>query len=380
MIEYIHRNGTACNHLKGFLNMSFGQILKKLRRNADMTQDQLAELLSISPQAISRWETDAAMPDISFLRPLSNIFAVTVDELLEIDVSRINEAVKAYKQEIKALYNEWKIEEMVELARAACRDIPNNLELVGQLAFALENAAGMENVDEAISLHKKILEKSLDNTLRFRSAAALCRLYATKKGDPEQALVYAKQLPKGHIQTSSYLIMKYALSEDDEKSTRHKRWIEECLAALTEAMYMLADPNYENKENGLTILQRIELLEKLLSIQKIIYGENLLSANRKFYEVNRIIGCLYLLEEQYENALDHFEKAADYAIADDRYADGETYTSLVMDGVECDPHSLWNITATEDLLNRFTEQQRYDRIREDERFGRIIKKLSDNPV
>ena len=49
----------------GMTYMSFGQTIKKLRRNADMTQEQLAELLSISPQAVSRWETDVAMPDIS---------------------------------------------------------------------------------------------------------------------------------------------------------------------------------------------------------------------------------------------------------------------------------------------------------------------------
>ena len=65
--------------------MSFGKVIKKLRRNADMTQEQLAEMLSISPQAVSRWETDTAMPDISLLRPLSNIFGVTADVLLEID-------------------------------------------------------------------------------------------------------------------------------------------------------------------------------------------------------------------------------------------------------------------------------------------------------
>ena len=45
--------------------MSFGQTIKDLRRNAGMTQEHLAELLSISPQAVSRWETDAAMPDNS---------------------------------------------------------------------------------------------------------------------------------------------------------------------------------------------------------------------------------------------------------------------------------------------------------------------------
>ena len=38
--------------------MTFGQTIKSLRREANMTQENLAELLSISPQAISRWETE----------------------------------------------------------------------------------------------------------------------------------------------------------------------------------------------------------------------------------------------------------------------------------------------------------------------------------
>ena len=47
-----------------------------------MTQEQLADILSISPQAVSRWETDAAMPDISLLPPIANLFNVTTDRLL----------------------------------------------------------------------------------------------------------------------------------------------------------------------------------------------------------------------------------------------------------------------------------------------------------
>ena len=62
--------------------MTFGQTIKSLRREANMTQENLAELLSISPQAVSRWETDVAMPDISLLPPLANLFNVTTDYLL----------------------------------------------------------------------------------------------------------------------------------------------------------------------------------------------------------------------------------------------------------------------------------------------------------
>ena len=66
--------------------MTFGKIIKKLRREADMTQEKLAELLSISAQAVSRWENDAAMPDISLLPPLANLFNVTTDYLLGVDI------------------------------------------------------------------------------------------------------------------------------------------------------------------------------------------------------------------------------------------------------------------------------------------------------
>ena len=48
--------------------MSFGETIKDLRRNSNMTQEKLAEMLSISPQAVSRWETNIAMPEYHFFR------------------------------------------------------------------------------------------------------------------------------------------------------------------------------------------------------------------------------------------------------------------------------------------------------------------------
>ena len=78
--------------------MSFGKTIKKLRRDREMTQEQLAEILSISPQAVSRWETDMAMPDISLIAPLCNLFNVTSDELLEIDLAQKQKNINEFKQ------------------------------------------------------------------------------------------------------------------------------------------------------------------------------------------------------------------------------------------------------------------------------------------
>ena len=64
------------------MNLNFGENLKKLRRSLDMTQDELAEALGLSIQAISRYETQSAYPDIEMLPVIAGYFGVTVDSLL----------------------------------------------------------------------------------------------------------------------------------------------------------------------------------------------------------------------------------------------------------------------------------------------------------
>ncbi len=62
--------------------MKIGKNLKRLRNNKNMTQKELADLLFVSSQAISRWEHDEVEPDISTLTKLSEIFNVSVDEII----------------------------------------------------------------------------------------------------------------------------------------------------------------------------------------------------------------------------------------------------------------------------------------------------------
>ena len=171
-------------------------------------------------------------------------------------------------------------------------------------------------------------------------------------------------------------MMQYDLIDDNEKNKTYRLWIEQYARALTDTIYRLADPNYTNKNNDLYVAQRIELLKNLLSVFEIIYGKNLLSVNREFYEINRVIGCLYLLDKQYESALEHFEKASDYAVAFDAYKDGTLYSSLMICGIVTDNHNLWDKSASADMLERLTKQTRYDVLKDNARYKSIIAKLS----
>ena len=62
--------------------------LRRLRKEAGITQEQLANKLGVSFQAVSRWETGAAYPDITLLPELANTFHITVDSLLGITEAR----------------------------------------------------------------------------------------------------------------------------------------------------------------------------------------------------------------------------------------------------------------------------------------------------
>ena len=61
---------------------SFGQRLQRLRKNAMLTQEEVATKLNITAQAVSKWENDVSAPDISILVELSDILSVSLDELL----------------------------------------------------------------------------------------------------------------------------------------------------------------------------------------------------------------------------------------------------------------------------------------------------------
>lgn len=63
--------------------MKFHEKLYTLRRSADMTQTDLAEKLNVSRQAVSRWEMGTAMPDVDNLIAISDLFGVTLDDLLK---------------------------------------------------------------------------------------------------------------------------------------------------------------------------------------------------------------------------------------------------------------------------------------------------------
>ncbi len=90
--------------------MDLGNNLKTLRKSKNLTQEELAECLNLSPQTISKWENNLSMPDISMLPILADYYGISVDSLLSFDAKEREADMKELAQRIHSLVNDGKAE------------------------------------------------------------------------------------------------------------------------------------------------------------------------------------------------------------------------------------------------------------------------------
>lgn len=195
----------------------FTTMLKALRKKHDLTQEQIAEYLNISPQAVSRWETGTTQPDITVLPLLSQLFGVTVDELLGINEKAKHKEINRIIETAEAKINNNDIESAINELRVALNKYPNNDRLLCGLMYSLyvasEDPTLCKKYDgEILSIANRIEKYSSDNNCKCEARSWLFRHYCdTDRKD--QAMVIAEQMPS--IETSLERCFYWALDGED---------------------------------------------------------------------------------------------------------------------------------------------------------------------
>ena len=106
--------------------MTIGAKIKQLRRGREMTQEQLAEFMNLSVSAVSQWECDKTMPDIMQLPALANIFEVSADELLGINLAKTEEKIQSVLDKAHTHYAAGEFAQSAELLRLGLAEYPNS--------------------------------------------------------------------------------------------------------------------------------------------------------------------------------------------------------------------------------------------------------------
>ncbi|MBE6699256.1 MAG: helix-turn-helix transcriptional regulator [Ruminococcaceae bacterium] len=192
--------------------MSIGSTIKRLRLEKGMTQEQLAEFLGLSTNAISQWECDKTAPDISNLPVLANIFEVSADILLGIDLAKNKKQaeIEEFKEKYAKLHSQGKTEERVLLSRAMQKKYPNDETVRHHLMRALQNEDVDKYFEEIVSLGEQLLQ-SKKTEYRMGAIRGLCLTYL-HKGDRKTALQYADMMPPAedlhlHVLEGDELVM-----------------------------------------------------------------------------------------------------------------------------------------------------------------------------
>lgn len=360
--------------------MTFGQIIKKLRRDADMTQEQLAEVLSISGQAVSRWENDIAMPDISLLPALANLFDVTTDHLLGVDITKKEEKIEIILKEAEERSIIGYPKEAADIVRAGLSEFPGSYKLMHSLLLNLHIYAGglqgderKQVLTEVISIAEKILAGSTEDSYRHSAITTLCRCYP-EFGETEKAERLAASMPMAF--ETRHALLKHVYHGD--KCFKTKR--DEIVFLIGEAIRCLQrlDTIMDDGTQALTNDEIVLVNKKSLALLDVLfedgdYGEYITSMMDIFRNLSEVYAGINNIDE----ALDHLEKAVKIGVMlDSSYDAHERHTSLLFRGDEYEGFAFSNPeNFSLSLLNYLKKKPCYDSILSSQRGSALVSQL-----
>jgi transcriptional regulator with XRE-family HTH domain len=191
--------------------MLIAKNLKRLRLDMGLTQEDLAERVGVTGQAVSKWERDECYPDITLLPGLANCFDVTVDELL--GMAEIKGKMWGVYAQANTLQVEGKYHDAVAIYDKALKTFPADLGLSAARAEALAMAG--KGIDYTIEMCERRLDDDLSDHSRSGVVAVLCFLYR-RAGMLEKAELLARRRP--HARDSREFLLPNFLAQPERDS------------------------------------------------------------------------------------------------------------------------------------------------------------------
>ncbi|MBR6653771.1 MAG: helix-turn-helix transcriptional regulator [Oscillospiraceae bacterium] len=173
--------------------MSIGTNIYNLRKEKKLTQAQLAEKLGVSEQAVSKWENEVSLPDVSLFPAIASLFKVSIDRLFDYHQASHSEAVS---QILKDSETGGDMLRSIEVLESGLQRYPNSPELKTQLAHLLfmlylnhqvDTCEREQAIQRAISLCREVADNCTDETKADHALNILRQIYC-ELGDYRAAL------------------------------------------------------------------------------------------------------------------------------------------------------------------------------------------------
>lgn len=173
------------------MQIKFGNKIRLLRKSRNISQEVLAQYLGVSFQAVSKWENDTAMPDISLLPVIASFFGVSIDELLDYNRFEIEKKVEDICRE-SWLCRATEPEKAEKILREGLKQFPGNEIILNNLLYTME---ACDRSEEIITICKALIESTQDDCIKYDAIRILAETYS-QTGQTALVLPTLEQIPE----------------------------------------------------------------------------------------------------------------------------------------------------------------------------------------
>ena len=367
--------------------------IAKYRKGAGITQEQLAEQLSVSISAVSQWETGKTLPDISAIPILCHVLNISSDALLDIDHAKDEVRIKEVIAEAWKLMDRGQLTKAENLIIGTLKQFPNRYDLMEVLmntyfmhfqksdlfdASAEEKEKGKQYLKKCIVYAEKISNECTDENKRIVAKRILCMSYDAL-GEIAKTYDVAKTMPSMQYSMER---MCATIGKGQVKFANRQAYL---FGLLVEVCQQLTDLNMEveNGKKAYTQDEEIALSKKTIELVDLLFEDQDFGffhepMMRSYLKIAGILAGEKTdsdSESHIEKVMEYLKKAADHAEGFLSNKADKKHTSLIFRGSEYGNFgSVTDDNSTAQLLNEMNKPC-FDSIRKVPEFKELIKRL-----
>ena len=361
--------------------MTLGEKIKQERKKRSLTQEELAEIMYVTPQAISKWERDIGYPDITQIVPLADAFGVSTDVLLNHEDGKQKIDIEEYCQRDKELCHKGIVEERVYLWREATQKYPRDFQCLCNLAESLWSSIISGScfddhrevyAKEAIAICERIVKECTDNSIRSSALQTLVYTYSIgylECADEKKAVEYA-EMADGLYTCREILLENAYFTKEGQKEAKSQK--QHNNAQFVDMLTRnIAFNGYDNEKD------RIFAYETVLKIwNSLFYDGNFLFYHCRVSDIHRYLSRSYAQERNKEKTIENLKQAYYHSNKYDTMPELEKFTSIFFSALNSGSSMITkNYTQTHtQLLLKSLDDSCYDFIRDDEEFKALLNK------
>ena len=346
-----------------------GKKIKQLRRDADLTQEQLGDLLGVAYQTVSKWETGISSPDLSMIAPITRFFKISADELFGLTEGADDARQRELREKWQSTYESGDIIDRYEISKQAVAEFPGNYEYIDWLADAEASYAihhckrnsedQRSHFERAIHHYQTIIENCSDEVWKNDALYGIV-MTLPEVGRREEAVQYAKMHPK------SDKLLKWCLSGEEKERHLQKLIIQEMNDIVSDLEF--------GRFNLSSIQKAEQIIETLIDDGNYLWFHEALMHNYVWQ------AQCYARSGQNDAVIECLRKSYNHAVAfENVYAKAKStplpYTCKVFDKLVFDANEIdWSGTST--LTEDFQEYlswKDFDNLRERNDFMALTK-------